>query len=176
MSEQSKAEQFTEKELELSRDLARVQYETVLRGAIDRSASVIEFALLGLRGLTIINGGALVGLLTFLGQYDIRVGGGLIWAFGAFVIGLFFAFVATLASYLSQTYFNWNEMGEAQRIGMQALGRDSEELFKDSKKSYENGTTARLWAIAAAVSSLLCFVVGSFMALQVLATPLKQVM
>lgn len=162
---------------QLQRELAKIRYERLLHGSIDRSRAVVDFALLGLRGLTIINGGALIGLVTFLGHAEATrplQAAPLWWAYGLFVVGLFLGFMAILASYLSQTYYNWNEVAEAERAGMQTLGRDTKEAADASTKDWSNGNMARNAAIACALGSMLCFFVGAFCALAALAAPVSQ--
>jgi hypothetical protein len=158
---------------ELERELAKIRYERHLQGAIDRSRAVIDFALLGLRTLTIINGGALIGLITFLGHVEIARHAQpvpLWWAYALFVVGLFLSFGAILGAYLAQNYFNWNEMAEAERSGLQTLGRDTKEAYEDSAKHWQNGGKARGFAIACAVGSALAFVAGAFLSLAALAS------
>tara|TARA_R110001606_G_scaffold264379_1_gene413046 strand:+ start:621 stop:944 length:324 start_codon:yes stop_codon:yes gene_type:complete len=71
-------------------------------GSLDRGT--IEFALVGLRSLFIVNGGALIALLTFIGNIDLESRSllSLQWSFLGFGAGLFFALVATFFSYFSQ--------------------------------------------------------------------------
>lgn len=157
---------------QLQRELAKIRYERHLHGAIDRSRAVIDFALLGLRGLTIINGGALIGLVTFLGHVESARHAQAVplwWAYALFVFGLFLSFIAILGSYLAQTYFNWNEMSEAERAGLQALGRDyGEDDGKNSRQQWEDGNKARTVAIVCAIGSILAFCIGAFCALAAL--------
>jgi sterol desaturase/sphingolipid hydroxylase (fatty acid hydroxylase superfamily) len=156
---------------QVSADIIRIRYEQSVKGAIDRSRAVVDFALLGLRGLTIVNGGALIGLITFLGHYEDvpRTHTGLWWAFGLFVVGLSFSFLAILFSYLAQTYFNWQEMTEAERLALQAVGANDQREYEEARKEFRNGDVSRSIAITCSVISLGCFFVGAFSALKALA-------
>jgi hypothetical protein len=148
-------------------DLLRIRYETHLRGAVEGSRAVIEFALLGLRGLTIINGGALIGLVTFLGHYEEYpvAAGWLMWAYVFFVIGLCASFAAILCSYLSQTYFSWFELANSERDAQEIAGIDSTEKRKKASEDHKLGMIARGWAIFSAVASIVMFAAGAFTAL-----------
>lgn len=68
----------------------------------DRLKYAQDFAHAALRGLMIVNGGAIVALFTFIGETAAEFDRTLIWrAFFAFAMGLAFTLAATIAGYFS---------------------------------------------------------------------------
>ncbi len=108
--------------------------------------AAVEFAVLALRTLVLVNGAAVIALLTFVGQVwanDQRNGSGmahiLFWPLIFFLTGLVMALVATILAYITQMITTEHGRGTIPAI---------------SKK-------VRRFAILTAVLSVVCFATGS---------------
>ena len=120
-----------------------------------------EYTLAGLKTLILINGGAVVGLLTYAGNssskspaYQFEN------SFAGYAVGLALAVIAYLGAYFSQAQFMQYSTLEAYRL----LGREA--ASKRTGESYAKvGTLAVGLAVAAAVLSLVSFGIGSLYAL-----------
>ena len=120
-----------------------------------------EYALAGLKTLILINGGAVIGLLTYAGNASSKSSantfGG---SFAGYAVGLALAVIAYLGAYFSQAEFMQYSTLEAYDL----LGRKSS--TKRSKESYAKvGTIAVYLAVAFAIFSLVSFGIGSLYAL-----------
>lgn len=152
---------------QLSADFAKIRYEATLTSTYERSKSVMDFALLGLRSLIFVNGGALVGLVTFIGNFGAAEdNSGVILGFTLFVFGLFFAFLAVLLSYLAQQHFFWSEAHECDREAREMFGLDATEVRTELVGEWKVGTRYQSSAIVMALLSAIVFVIGALTALQ----------
>ncbi|TXC73560.1 hypothetical protein FSZ31_02095 [Sphingorhabdus soli] len=122
-----------------------------------------EFAQSGLKGLFLANGGAMVSLLTFIGNTNVSNNPrALFWAFVWFSTGLALALASYVAGFLAQSFhmnaaFNQSKQAESDLAGVS-------QSFDSS--SYERkGERAAILGLVLAVVSLVLFVVGSFVAL-----------
>jgi hypothetical protein len=137
--------------------------------ARDRRQVVGELALLGLKSLILLNGGAIVALFTVLAHFDqLSVVGWRLWlAFSVFCTGVVFALCALLVGFLSANSNWFAEQSDAEFIYFHNLGdvQTAEEKKADRQKAAKSGT--RLWVSAAvlAAASVLAFAVGSGVAL-----------
>ena len=119
-----------------------------------------DLALAALKGLTLVNGGAVVGLLTFIGNRNVHViqallGNGMI----AFVTGLVLNLSAYILGYISQAIFMnvtthqaWND----QRV-MMGLEMDDEPA-----RYLKIGNRVLYPAILTAIGSLVAFGTGAY--------------
>jgi len=118
--------------------------------------AIMDFAVVSIRSLTLINGGAVVAILAFLGSvWRSSDRGGppsiavlLAEPLGWFIAGLALAVASAMTSYLSQVAF---------------LELRTE---KDGRRQSTAGDVLRGMAIGAACFSLVCFCVGSYQAVQ----------
>ena len=116
-----------------------------------------EFSLAGLKALILINGSAIIGLLTYAGNASSKVAAGqLQGAFTSYVAGLVLGVLSYIGAYLSKAEFMQVSTLEGQQLlGIpSASGRTSE--------SYRRvGTWVVRFAVACAFFSLVGFVAGS---------------
>ena len=125
-----------------------------------------EYTLAGLKTLILINGGAIIGLLTYAGNAAsaakaAAIGDQLGVSFVGYVVGLALAVFAYLGAYFSQAQFMQYSTLQAGRV----LGVPLE--TNRTAKSYETvGTWAVRLAVLLAVFSLVSFGVGSRYALR----------
>lgn len=143
------------------RKLARIQFELAFEGIMSRAEGVRELALLGIRSLVIINGGALIGLFTFLGNNQALASRafafGVLAASVAFVLGLVTALIAVLIAY---------------RIELENVRADLAQIISEVMQAHDipehappqyphRAAPSGAWAII----SLTLFVIGSLTAL-----------
>lgn len=146
-------------------------YDQQTKEAEHRLGFAIGFAQSGLQALALVNGGALVALFTFIGSANVvRFDFQCIWtAFAAFAAGLVCNMTAYLAAHLSQDQFYLTAQYSAWKVEDEMVGAGPRH---DPRAPWRRGQNAQLAAIATAVLSLICFLVGTGFALAgVLARP-----
>jgi hypothetical protein len=129
-----------------------------------RGEQVIALALLGLRSLVLLNGGAIVSLFTVLGHVsDLSITQARLWgAFVSYAIGLAAVIIAILFGFLSQNEFMLFDYTSAARMYWEITQQVSQEhIDKDVNFGQKNWLTA----IGFSVASLALFVIGSGFAL-----------
>lgn len=133
----------------------------------DRLRYSVEYAQSGMKGLFLANGGAIISLLTFIGNTEREISPvGIRWAFVWFTIGLIATIGAYLAAYLTQGYamhasFNRSLQAQSDSRG---LGRAYD--FDCWEKKCDWSEVAGL---SCAVAALLMFAIGAFVALDAIA-------
>jgi len=117
-----------------------------------RHQAAVEYAQAALKSLVLVNGGAILSLLTFVGNADSTVDKALIsYSFLAFGIGLIFALGAHFAAY-------WAQEGYLNSAVARAEGNDP----LDGNRKGDRGV---FWGIFTGALSLLGFTIGAFLAL-----------
>lgn len=139
--------------------IAQMDYQQHLQEIPQRLQFQQDLALAALKGLTLVNGGAIVGLLTFIGntatpidQHDLGVG------LVSFVIGLTANLLAYILGYFSQATFmeaTTHELWNDQR-DMVGVPRDNEPA-----RYVRIGSWVLFVAILTALTSLASFVYGA---------------
>ncbi|HVR90463.1 MAG TPA: hypothetical protein VHG29_05160 [Novosphingobium sp.] len=145
------------------RELAIKEADRRWDEASERLKFSTEYAQAGLKGLFIANGAAIIALLTFLGNahpsYEPRA---LWWSFVWFASGISCALAAYIAAYLSQAILmnaSFSESRKAESAAYETgVGYDPSRFERNG----ERAASAGLWL---AGLSLICFVVGAFVAL-----------
>ncbi len=158
------SEQLNEVDEEVSRQIAKLDYEAYLDESNERLRYQTEFAQSALKNLNLVNGGAIIALFTFLGNDGVAFDKSAIWwSFFLFSIALFLSLFAYFGAYFSQSYFmqvTGNQMWNAQR-----RMHGYEETYKFDREM-KLGNFALYLAIGLTIASLLLFVAGAFFALQ----------
>lgn len=144
----------------------RIWVETNLKSANERSKHVIEIGMLALKSVFLVNGAAIVALLTFLGtvrgpanETMMRV------AFADFGVGLVLALVATGVAYITQQLFTFAEQDKAGAV-YQAVIQNSPERPNAGASPIAN--VLQVVGFCLAAGSLLLFIMGAFAALDAL--------
>ena len=120
-----------------------------------------EFSLAGFQSLILINGGAIIGLLTYAGNLKDKVAANqLSGAFLSYVIGLAVTILAYLFAYYSQGLFMTAEMHDA----LEQLGLETEQPPNLGR----NGNRCIIVAVALTIAGLGAFVAGSWLAMSAL--------
>jgi hypothetical protein len=151
-----------ERRLELTKIRATHLYEE----SRESDRAVIQFAMTGLRSVLVANGGALIAMLTFIGNFRaFPTAKEALWvAFGSFVAGLFFSLLAVVFSYFAQSAVSAQQNASAEKIFFHEYRDQSklaEEQSTDEAKYARSGTWLRIVAIVAAFCSALAFALGS---------------
>lgn len=147
-------------------DLNKLKLQEEFARAREKVGFSVQFALLVLRGLTLINGGAIIALFTFLGAASQKSAplslnnvSLLWWSFGFFASGLSLAVLASFLSYMAQYHQADAEYSSPYNNYIDLTGAS------DAKLNYQQHMVRfrrfRFWAFVAGLISLLMFVLGS---------------
>ena len=154
----------TEELERINREIALEDYRAYVEEGSQRLGFQVDYSQAGLRNLQLVNGGAVIALLTILGntsvEFDYR---SLWWAFFWFGLGLALSLTAYFGAFFSQHFFMQQTFMQAWDAQARARGivRSTDHI-----KSFRRGNIALGLAIIFAVVSLACFVTGSFVALE----------
>ena len=140
-----------------------VNFESFTKDAVKRLDYADGYAHAGIKSLLLVNGAAIISLLTFIGnratEDDRR---GLFWAFAWFALGLATAISANFGAYFCQNYFTLDSWKRALNAKYQAMGIEHQ---LDDTRDMRIGNLWIAMAITSAVMSFFLFVLGSFVAL-----------
>jgi hypothetical protein len=147
----------------IAREIALEDYRANLEEAADRLRFQVEYSQAGLRNLQLVNGGAVIALLTILGNTNVEFDGrSLWWAFFWFGLGLSLSLIAYFGAFFSQHFYMQQTYQQAWNAQFRARGIDGP---NNHMVNYGRGNLALALAIAAGIVSLGSFITGSFVAL-----------
>lgn len=151
---------------ETKREIALQDYEHQTTEAMARLQYQVDYSKALLNGLTVGNGGAILALLTFIGNTGSKVDPATMQgAFAAYGGGLALVLVAYASGFFTQ-YFLY-DASQSQAWNAQAEARGVTGQY-DVAGPMKHGNLA-LWAgVAAAIGSMACFIYGSLQALAAL--------
>lgn len=156
-------EQEVERDAALDREIATMDYEASIQRSAERLRFQQETGLAAIKSLMFANGGAILALLTFIGNdsgaFDAS---SLRRAFGAFCLGLTFTLLSYLGAYFSQAWFSNSDTSIAWNY---QKDMKSEPRSHDYELEMGRGHGFLIFAIACIFSSLACFGYGAFAAL-----------
>lgn len=148
---------------EYLKQLAAEDYEAAIGEAGERLRFQVDFAQSVLKSLLIVNGGAIVSLLTLIGNSDASFSKRDIWwSFFWFAGGVATALAAYFGAFLSQYFFLQSTTHEAWNA---QLASKAIKPRYDPKAPLRFGNRALWVAFCFAIFSLMQFVTGSFVAL-----------
>ena len=153
-------------------EITKTRIEAFYRAAHDRSRFVIDFALLGLRSLVLVNGGAIVAMLTYLGHYQVVSLHTSLWVgFTLLLLGLGVALVTNALAYISQQHFTLHEHHSADQLYFNASESHDQEAESRglSARHFAIGKRFQYPAIVAAFVSFGFFALGCVFTLSALA-------
>jgi hypothetical protein len=144
-----------------NRHIAALDFDLAKADVLERLKFQADFAKVAWQSLSLVNGGAIVALFTFIGNAKPTLNQHLIWiGFGCFAFGLAVNILSILLGFMSQGSYmrataltGWNK--QAEMHGYRPKYEDA--LQKEMKA----GDKWHLAAIIACVSSLIAFVAGS---------------
>lgn len=144
-------------------ETALEDYRADIQEAAERLKYQVEFAQATLKNLHLVNGGAILALLTFLGntgfEFNYR---SIWWAFVWFGLGLAASLAAYFGAFFSQVHFMNVTIAQAWNAQSHARGGKATNAFE---RDFKLGNRFMYFGIGAAVASLMLFMVGSFVAL-----------
>lgn len=149
----------------LQHESARMDYEASITHASERLRFQQETAIAAIKALTLVNGGAIIALLTFIGNNPANYGASdLRTAFSGFAVGLGFALASYLGAYYSQSWFMHSDISAAwdYQHDMRQEPRNYSEVGNTERK---RGHIFQIFGLACITSSLCMFIFGAFMAL-----------
>lgn len=148
-------------------EIARDRYTELNADYVDRIRYQVEFAQSVVRTLTLLNGGAVIALFTFVGQVNSR--GVLLFdpfqikaAFAGYIVGLIMAVLALGSGFLAQVMFGYASANDAKFWGALARGVT---LPKPGGAHDRIGQGGLIGAAVLALASLAAFAAGSWYAL-----------
>lgn len=138
--------------------------DNYLKDANDRLQFQQEYSIAAFKTLILINGGAIISLLTYIGHAtDQNAAHSFSRAFIAYVGGLVIAVSAYLAAYASQANFMQDSTLRAyEQLGIEGQTTKSPDAYRKS------GTTAVRIGVGLSVLSLTAFILGSVCAMSAL--------
>lgn len=146
-----------------TREIALDDYRAYIAEGAERTRFQVDYSQSTLRNLQLVNGGAIVALLTFLGNNDVAFNfRGIWWAFVWFGCGLFSSLAAYLGAFFSQHFYMQVTYLQAWNAQLRARGlQEKYEIQSDHKR----GNVALACGVSLAVLSLVFFIIGAFVAL-----------
>lgn len=147
----------------------RLQGDVYSRQTVSMSESVAGSALLVCRSAILLNGGASVAVLAFLGQLFVReenaglqaLAGGLSQALCLYVIGTVAAFLLSGASYVAQHYAHKNLR---KQVNVEMSNMRKPEKERETQLHSSAAVWWRFTALIFGLASLVSFVWGSWLA------------
>ncbi|HEY0148678.1 MAG TPA: hypothetical protein VGB70_06700 [Allosphingosinicella sp.] len=144
-------------------EIARLDYEALKAETSERMKIQADLAHSALRGLMLVNGGAIVALFTFIGNSNASFDRSLIWwAFGFFATGLILTLAANISGFLAQTHFFLQTNLQSWNAQLEMLGGEAK---YEHIPFYKRGMIYQRGGVASAVCALVAFIVGCGFAL-----------
>lgn len=153
-------------EQEMLREVARQDYEAQSAEALARIQYQVDYSKTLLNGLMIGNGGAILAILTFIGNTGSKVEPSrMMWAFSLYAAGLACVFIAYAGAFFSQFFYYSASQNQAWLAQAEALGAKRDVTID---KDVSRGNKAMICGVSAAILSLTAFIAGSVSALRAL--------
>ncbi|MEW4469018.1 hypothetical protein AB1K62_14420 [Parasphingorhabdus sp. JC815] len=151
---------------EINREIARQDYESMNNEARDRIQYQVDYSKTLLHSLMLGNGGAIIAILTFVGNTGSKVDPArMMWAFGLYAAGLACVFIAHTGAFFSQYFYYKASQYEAWNAQAGAFGAGSS---YDTAAEVRRGSMGLALGVTFALVSLICFIAGSVSALRAL--------
>lgn len=168
-----------EDSLQLERQAFRAELSKIRQSHLYEEArlsdrAVVDLALMGLKSLLLVNGGALIAMLTFLGNVQTEFAHPwLLWfSFATFVSGLVLALVATILGYFAQSAYSAQATSGGDKILFSLMGdkETSDKSNAEEDKYLKEKIRFRIAAITLAILSAFTFCAGSGVGILALST------
>ena len=148
----------------MKREIGLQDYEAQTAEALARLQYQVDYSKALLGALTVGNGGAIIALLTFIGNTGSKVDpASMQIAFGIYGAGLACVLVAYTCGFFTQLYFYDVCQKQAWNAQAEALGGKGENEFDGAMNK---GNRALVGGVIASLASLSCFVGASLLALR----------
>lgn len=143
--------------------LHTLAFEAATKDAEKRLEFADSYAHAALKSLFLVNGAAIVSLLTMIGNVEAKYNkNGLFWSFFCFATGLAMALMAYFGAYFCQNFYMVASFKRAWSAKYKLLGLKDD---TDSDREEQTGNKVIIFAILTAVLSFCFFVIGAFVAL-----------
>lgn len=143
--------------------VAKLDYAHNIAEVNQRLGFQQELAIEALKGLTLVNGGAIIALLTFIGNSSAALDRTpLWWSFLCFGLGIGLSLAAYIGGYFSQAQFMEVSIRQAWDDQREMVGLPKQANFWPN---FKRGNRALYAAIGCAVTSLASFAAGAAFAL-----------
>lgn len=147
----------------MKREIGLQDYEAQTTEALARVQFQIDYSKTLFNGLTLANGGAILAILTFIGNTAGKVDPAkMMSAFSFYIAGLVLVFLAYIGAFFSQFFFYNAAQFMAWNAQAEATGAKS---THDVAKEGGRGNAAMIGAVVACLGSLVAFICGSVSAL-----------
>jgi len=144
------------------RELAKLDYEASIKEAADRLHFQQEIGLTACKSGILVNGGAIIGLLTFIGnQPAIKNANGLKFAMETFALGILGALLSLYCAYMGQELLS-NYRVSAAWISQQDM--KGEPRMHDTERERGRGKTLMIAGSASVLFSIAMFIYGAITA------------
>jgi len=151
-------------------DFNKLKLQEEFARAREKAGFSVQFAVLALRSLTVINGGAIIALFTLIGATGsagaakFLTHSALLWpAFGSFALGLFLALLASFFAYLAQFHQADAEYSSPYNSYIDITGAGDQKL--DYEGNLKRFRIFRRLAFIVSAASLGMFLLGGGFAL-----------
>jgi len=146
------------------RKIALEDVKVYSQEAMERLKYQVEFAQAALKNLHLVNGGAIIALLTFVGNVNEVIDKvSVFWSFVWFSAGLSLSLLAYLGAYFSQSYFMNVAFSQTWEAQHRAEGSAVKFPFE---RDFARGHLALTFGIGSALLSMASFIVGAFVAIE----------
>lgn len=148
---------------EAKREMARQDYAAQTAEAAQRLQYQIDYSKMLLNALTVGNGGAILALLTFIGNTGAKTDPAQMkWAFGIYGAGLVLVFLSYTGAFFSQSHFYEASQHQAWNDQAKSVGATAN---NDVKGPMGKGLSGLGFGVLMAMLSLAAFIGGSIAAL-----------
>lgn len=146
------------------KSIAVEDYKINSTEGLERLKYQVEFSQAALRNLHLVNGGAIIALLTFVGNVSDGIDKlSIFWSFVWFSSGLACSLLAYLGAYFSQAFFMNVAFSQAWEAQHAAEGSSVKFPFEQDLR---RGNVALLFGIGMELVSMACFIIGAFVAIE----------
>jgi ABC-type multidrug transport system fused ATPase/permease subunit len=151
---------------ETSREIGRQDYEAQTTEALARVQFQIDYSKTLFNGLTLANGGAILAILTFIGNNAGKVDPAkMMYSFSFYIAGLVLVFLAYIGAFFSQFFFYNAAQFMAWNAQATSAGNDP---LHDFETEARRGNISMIAGVVCCFASLITFVCGSMSALRAL--------
>lgn len=147
-------------------DAAKHDYETHRAESVDGIRYQVDFAQSLLQKLLLVNGGAIIALLTFIGNAKKSIDFNCLWyGFAGFSFGIVCALIAYFGAFFSQLQFMSVTVDQMSNAQHRMYGREEPVTNHELERVSRNGNLALWLGVVLASLSLAGFIAGAFYAL-----------
>jgi hypothetical protein len=149
--------------IKLENDISRLDYEASIQAAADHTKFQHEIGLNACKSTILVNGGAIIGLLTFVGNKNVTADvQGLKIAFAGFSIGIACTLLGLWLSYTAQNWLSDYRTSVAWNYQQDMKG---EPRIHDIERERRAAYRLMIGSSTLVITGIIAFIVGAFFAL-----------